>query len=397
MIVRLLTAGERVVGAVGFSIDNGQFYILKAKATIIANGACGYRYLPYFTTNSGVGVAMAYDVGAEMRNAEFGNEIQWVAKEGGWWDRSRAFHAYFVNAKGENLCDKYGLDKEEENWSEIIPAIYKEIQAGEAPIYWDGTKDPVTEERIDAMGHNRIMLTKLGIPIKQKHEMVLQPVPTQGAIRTDLNSKTSVPGLWAVGDATYCGSAFTGAQGPGAVPSEALAWAQVTGYRAGIRAAEFASEAAAHEVDSSEVSRLKEQVYAPLEREQGVDPNDVIYQVQEAVVPLKYNFSRSEGPMQEALAKIEKVKPKLATLRAKDLHYLVKCHEAISMVPCAEMGYKAALMRKESRGAHVREDYPERDDQNWLKWVLIKRNDRGMSLWTEPVPIDSYRIKLPRR
>jgi succinate dehydrogenase/fumarate reductase flavoprotein subunit len=57
------------------------------------------------------------------------------------------------------------------------------------------------------------------------------------------------------------------------------------------------------------------------------------------------------------------------------------------MVPCAELGYKAALMRKESRGTHVREDYPERDHQNWLKWVLIKKDGREMSLRTEPVPI----------
>jgi len=101
--------------------------------------------------------------------------------------------------------------------------------------------------------------------------------------------------------------------------------------------------------------------------------------------------------MEEALSKVEEVQGRLPTLWAKDLHFLLKAHEAASMALCAEMTYRPALMRKESRSSHMREDYPERDDQNWLKWIIIKKEKGEMKLWTEPVPIDKYKLKPPKK
>lgn len=80
-------------------------------------------------------------------------------------------------------------------------------------------------------------------------------------------------------------------------------------------------------------------------------------------------------------------------LWAKDGHELAKCHEAKSMALCAEMVFRTALMREESRGGHQREDYPKRDDRNWLKWIVIKEDGGNIGLSTEPVPIAGYRFK----
>ncbi len=78
---------------------------------------------------------------------------------------------------------------------------------------------------------------------------------------------------------------------------------------------------------------------------------------------------------------------------AKDGHGLGKCHEARAMAVCAEMNFRAALMRTESRGWHYREDYPGRDDPNWLKWVILKTKDGEMAVSTEPMPMDRYKVK----
>jgi len=394
-VVELLTEGERVAGAVGFSIDNGQFYILKAKATIIANGGCTYRYRTLFRQNSGVGVAMAYNAGAEMRNAEFANTATCVTKDG-----LRGSHEAFrpaENALGENIAQKYGLgERETFNYTIMVPLMRKEVQEGRGPIYSDeetGVREEVALASERYYGWPLKVRERLGIKHHQKLEVAVGVNSRQGPIRVGLHCRATLPGLWAVGDASMLGSGLEGAVPACGAPLSGLPNAEITGYMAGPDAAEFAAEASALEIDSAQVSRLKEQIYAPLERKQGFDPNDAIYQIQEAIVPTKYIIFRSGERMQEALAMIEKVKGRLPTLWAKDLHYLVKAHEAASMALCAEMTYRPALMRQESRGFHMREDYPERDDKNWLKWIIIKKEGEEMKLWTEPVPIDKYNLK----
>jgi succinate dehydrogenase/fumarate reductase flavoprotein subunit len=87
------------------------------------------------------------------------------------------------------------------------------------------------------------------------------------------------------------------------------------------------------------------------------------------------------------------VKSRLPEMKAHDTHDLAACHEAGAMALCAEMFYRTALERKESRGWFIREDYPETDNQNWLKWIIAKDVNGQMTISTQDVPIDRYPIK----
>ena len=124
--------------------------------------------------------------------------------------------------------------------------------------------------------------------------------------------------------------------------------------------------------------------------DKGLTPDKAVQGIQHIIVPIKYNLRRSKERMEEALSKLDVLKQKLPELSAKDGHTLFRCHEAKAMALCAEMTYRAALIREESRGWHYREDFPERDDKNWLRWIIIKQDKGRMAVSTEPVPIDKY-------
>ena len=99
---------------------------------------------------------------------------------------------------------------------------------------------------------------------------------------------------------------------------------------------------------------------------------DLVRGIQDAVNPVGYSIYKSEERMTEALGMVLDVKERLPQVTATDPHYLVAAHDARNMALSAELFYRTALTRKESRGWFIREDYPERDDAEWLKWVCAE-------------------------
>jgi len=94
--------------------------------------------------------------------------------------------------------------------------------------------------------------------------------------------------------------------------------------------------------------------------------------VQDVMAPVGYSIYKRADRMNEALDKVLALKAQVPTLAAADPHYLAACHVAESMVLGAEMFYRASLARAESRGWHLREDFPKRDDANFLKWIELR-------------------------
>jgi succinate dehydrogenase/fumarate reductase flavoprotein subunit len=237
---------------------------------------------------------------------------------------------------------------------------------------------------------------KYGLPPDVRREIEVPLHGETSCVKVDHEMRTSLEGLWAIGDTSYAGSAVAGAMcsPPGVTPGSGIMFAVISGAWAGPSAARYAAEKGSGKgINASEIKSAKEEIFRPVKRTKGIPPGDVIDSLQEVTAPIKYNLRRSKERLNQALAVVENLKKQLSQLKAQDLHYLSKCHELLSMVLCAELTYRAALMREESRGSHFREDFPTRDDRKWLKWVIIKQQNGKMKLAAQPVPVDKYKLK----
>lgn len=406
-VVDLLKQGDRIVGAVGFNLIDNSFIIFQAKATILASGGCHYRMERMWAAGCGEGIAAAYRAGAEMRNAEFGNLHIIVLKDTGFEPRVPKVQDYLVNRAGEDISERYHLRGEPLDVPSIVPllSIDKEVAEGRGPIYLDmaKVKEPPRmpgginwdRPKFDSWRKRGEKLQKYMPPVSPKPELSTSCGGSLSPVRVDHYMRTTLPSLWAIGDVSYMGSSLAGAipAPPGGVRGSGLMNAVLGAFKAGPTAARFSAEAAPPSVSYSQVKQLKEEIFAPLRQKNGIKANDVLYDLQDVVHPLKYSIRRSQDRLEEAISKLEDIKRRLPELSAKDGHGLLGCHEVKSLAVCAEISFRAALARTESRGWHYREDYPERDDKNWLKWVIVKQEAGKMVISTEPVPEDRYKYK----
>jgi succinate dehydrogenase/fumarate reductase flavoprotein subunit len=400
-VVELLKEGDRVTGAVAFDLIDGHFTVFKAKAIILANGNCQFKVMRMWD-GCGDGVAAAYWAGAEMRNAEFGNFYDILVK--GTNGALPNAHHFLYNAKGEHISLKYVDDEVPDITLSVILGMEKEIMEGNGPLFVDMQAlmqhmGPImarwNRPRCAAFfGRQIAKEMKYGPPFSPKLEVTVGFIAEQSPIKVDHEMRTTLSGLWAIGDGSKAGANWTGAlPPPSGLRGSGLMNAALSALSAAPSAVKYIAHATPPKVNASEVRRLKENLFAPMRRDKGYSAEELKRAIHEVVAPVKYNARRSKERLEEALSKVAEVQAKLPELCAKDSHALHKCHEVKAMAICAEMSFKAALMRTESRGWHYREDYPNRDDKNWLKWITLKQQDKKMVVGTEPVPIDKYKFK----
>ena len=112
----------------------------------------------------------------------------------------------------------------------------------------------------------------------------------------------------------------------------------------------------------------------------------------------EFGIIKNEETIKEMLNEIKRThQEELPRVAARDVHELIKANEARNFVELVEPVYICALERKESRLIHYRRDYPYRDDLDWLKWVVLKKEGDVIKVRHEPVPVEKNRIKLKER
>ncbi len=427
----LLKDGDRVCGALAYERERGRFRVFKSKAVVIATGGIGRAFK--ITSNSweytGDGQSLAYHAGAVLQDMEF---VQFHPT-GMIWPPSvrgilvtegvRGEGGVLKNREGqrfmfENIPDNYKAqtaDNPEEGWrytqgdknarrppelltrDHVARMIVREVREGRGSphggvfldIAWIKEKIPNAEahikRKLPSMYHQFTQLAGIDIT---REAMEIGPTThyIMGGVRVDGDTQMSnVPGLFA------CGECAAGLHGANRLGGNSLSDLIVFGKRAGEYAAKFARENGAVTMDAAQVNAAAHEALAPFEREGSAEGP---YQVQEALQETmqdKVNIVREEARMTSALRDIEALKARAAQVAVKgNREYNPGWHTALdlkNLLTVSEAITRCAIERKESRGGHFRDDYPDKDPAFATFNLTVRKGaDGAMELSRVPIP-----------
>ena len=386
----------RVLGAVGCHRRTGESFVFPARAVIIAAADCGFR-AAYAGVKAATGdsFALAWRAGCDLNNMEF------IACNTGPVDfgfegtgPAARLGARFMNAKGEAFMKRYHEDGDAAEITYLVQAMADEVRAGNGPPFYldfSGLDPAFAETNYMSMGGfmplNLRRLREKGMQVLSAKVPWAPAIQTQrGGIMTDIRCMSNVQGLFAAGTAH--------STGPGLFNGWSSAKCIWSGATAGSNAARF--------VDGTDTPELKPDDVAPLttilfDRRIGddrgaVSVDGVFAPLQRSVIHYETSILKSEASLKRAQAVVADVRANLGSARVPDMHAFIKLKETENLCTAAELFLSASLVREESRFDHKREDFPERDDQNWLKWIVLNRS-LPAGYRVEDLPWDRYRLR----
>jgi succinate dehydrogenase / fumarate reductase flavoprotein subunit len=435
-VLTLLTDGERVVGAFGYDRERGQFKVFHAKAVVLATGGIGKSYK--ITSNSwdctGDGHALAYHAGADLIDMEYvqfhPTGMVWPPSVCGMLvtEGVRGEGGILTNKEGKRFMfgfipDNYKAqtaDNEEEGWrytqgdknarrppelltrDHVARCIVREIKEGRGSphggvfldISWIKKRIPHAEEHIKrklpSMYHQFKQLGDVDIT-RQPMEVGPTTHYIMGGVRVDSDTQaSSVPGLFAAGE---CAAGINGANRLG---GNSLSDLIVFGKRAGEFAAKYAKEHKAGQINQAQVEEATKRALEPFNRNASAagakyeGPYQVQYDLQEIMQNL-VGIVRHEDEMKRALDGIQKLWERARRVGVTGhREFNPGWHTALdlnSLLTVSECIARAALERKESRGAHFREDLPGQDPVFGKVSVVVRKGrDGAMQVSHEAIP-----------
>jgi succinate dehydrogenase / fumarate reductase, flavoprotein subunit len=419
-IIKLVKDGKRIAGAFGYDRERGRFHLFRAKSVVLATGGIGRAYK--ITSNSweytGDGHSLAYHAGAALMDMEF---VQFHPT-GMIWPPSvrgilvtegvRGEGGVLRNRDGERFMFKdipplyvnQTASSEEEGWrytqgdkdakrppelltrDHVARCIRREVREGRGSphggvlldIAWIKQRVPNAAEHIKkklpSMYHQFKQLADLDIT---QEPMEVGPTThyMMGGVRVDADSQMSdVPGLFAAGE---CAAGLHGANRLG---GNSLSDLLVFGKRAGEYAAAFANNHSLGNVDSTELGSVANWALQPFERKGAENPYSVQHMLQEVMQDM-VGIVRREEEMLQALERIRELKSASERVSVDgNREYNTGWHTALDLchlLTVSEIVTRSALQRKESRGAHFRDDFTEKDKQFGSFNIVAQRDAEG--------------------
>jgi succinate dehydrogenase / fumarate reductase flavoprotein subunit len=405
-----LGSGGRAAGVVAYRIADGEIHTIRSKAVLLATGGFGrmFRITSNAWSLTGDGVALAYRHGVPMQDMEFyqfhptgvvgiGILLSEAARgEGGT----------LLNDAGERFMERYAPTLMELAPRDMVSrAMYQEIRAGRGIggkdwVYLDVRhlgRQVIEEKLADIAEFARVY---------QGVEPISEPVPVQptahyamGGIPTDLEThvtrdehNTIVPGLYAAGEC-----ACVSVHGANRLGTNSLVDLLVFGRRAGRRMAVEVRGTTMPDVDPDAADATR----AELESIRAAAPGENAAKLKQELADVMMDnvgVYRDEALLTAARSAVQELRERYRRVSVADKGRtfntdLLEARELGYLLDCAETTVASALARKESRGAHAREDFPARDDVNWLSHTLAYRSESGPKLRYKPVTITKFQPK----
>ncbi len=391
MVVQLLTKDNRAYGALAFNFRTGEWFAIRAKAVVLAAGdvnrisrnASGLAFdswhLPY---NTGDAQAMGYHSGAALANME---SVEATLTPKGFSCQGLnalvSLGAYFVNKSGERFMFKYDKKGENARRAVIADAAINEYLLGNGPVFLDCRHLPVA--MLDHM-EATLQVDRYTLPayyeqkgVKFREELVEISISELSIRRSgvyfrgsglavDTSGETSIEALFAAGDCATVSGGISGAAVLGHIAGE------------GVVQRVRATHGALPEIDMGAAEMVRARAAGYLERSDGMTWRHLEDETRQTVTDY-VGVRRNGKGLELALDMLRALEKREAVLKADDLHGVMRIHESKNIRLNAEIMATASLARKETRtgSSHLRLDYPQTDDRNWRKFVIVERGKDG--------------------
>ena len=399
-VTSLIIEDGQVGGVTALEIRTGQLHAIRAKTIILATGGCGRIFEP--STNAlivtGDGMALAYNAGAGLMDMEMVQYHPTTLAGSGVLlsEAARGEGAYLRDKNGNRFMERYAPNMMELASRDVVSrAEQTEINAGNGVngcVFLDCTHlgEALIMEKLS-------QIREIGIDLAGV-DMIKEPVPIRpgmhyimGGIKTDIDGLTSIPGVYAAGEC-----ANVSVHGGNRLGANSLLDTIVFGERSGNHAADACRGVEFMEFSEEEVVAREERRIADLlERPDNGDRWGAIRQAMGESMVRNVAVFRDEQTIGEAIRDFSDLRDRYNTVPVENKRRtfntdLVFALELGYMLDVADTIAFSALERRESRGANARTDFPERDDENWLKHIVARKGEVGPELSYMPVTITKW-------
>jgi succinate dehydrogenase / fumarate reductase, flavoprotein subunit len=404
--------GGRVTGVVALQLSSNEIHSFRARAVLFATGGFGkiYKVTSNAHTLTGDGVAIPYRRGLPLEDMEFYQFHPTGMYKLGFLlsEAMRGEGGFLLNGEGERFMERYAPTMKDLASRDVVSrSIYQEVRAGRGVEGKDFVHLDVRhlgQEVLDKKLPDMTGFIRTYFGLDPLHELVpIQPTAhyAMGGIPTDVDGRVLadeggnlVPGFFAAGEC-----ACVSVHGANRLGTNSLLDILVFGRRAGIGMAEYLRDAPAAVPDREAESSVHREVTGLLASREGERPAVIRRELQEVMFD-KCGVFRNAELLEECQAEVRQLRERAGRLQVDDkgCRYNTDLGEALELrflIDCAEATVESAVARTESRGAHAREDFPERNDAEWLKHTFLwaPRDGAAPRRAYKPVTITKFEPK----